>query len=142
MKFGEFAMNDVFITEPITVRKEEMIEYAKKYDPQYLHLDEDAAKEGPFGSLIASGFFTMNVVWAEFIHMNILGREVLGGLGAEDIKWLKPVKPDDKLVGEYKVMDKRLLSDQQRGIVSFNTNIKNQDHVQVMTFTFDVLMAV
>lgn len=141
MKFSKFNLDDCFITDPILVKREDMLDYAEKYDPQYFHVDETAADRGPFGVLIASGFFTMSIVWAKFIRMNILGKECLGGLGADDITWIKPVVENDRLIGEYKVVDKRMLADKERGVLKFSTTIKNQEHVTVMTFEFTVLIA-
>ncbi|GAB4074487.1 MaoC family dehydratase [Barrientosiimonas marina] len=142
LKFAAFNLNDQFTTNQITVRKEDMVDYAKKYDPQYLHLDEERAKAGPFGALIASGFYTMNVVWAEFIRMDVLGKECLGGLSADHIKWVKPVMANDRLMGVYTVIDKQLLSDHTRGVLTMQTRITNQHNAEVLSFTFKVLVDV
>ncbi|MFC4024049.1 MaoC/PaaZ C-terminal domain-containing protein [Oceanobacillus longus] len=142
MKFDEFTIGDIYKTNEVITDKNDMMEYAEKYDPQYFHLDEEAAKESPFGSLIASGFYSMNAVWANFIRMDVLGRDCLGGLGIDEIKWKVPVRPNDTLVGEYTITDKRLLSDKQRGIVSLGVSIKNQEKQEVLTVKTKILLAV
>ncbi|RLL46847.1 acyl dehydratase [Oceanobacillus piezotolerans] len=142
MKFAEFAVGDSFSTNPVIADKKDMIEYAEKYDPQYFHIDENAAKDGPFGSLIASGFYSMNAVWADFIRMDILGKDCLGGLGIDEIRWTVPVRPEDTLIGEYTISDKRLLSDKKRGILSFGVSVKNQEKKEVLTVKTKILISV
>lgn len=142
MKFSEFKIGDIYKTNEVVADKKDMIEYAEKYDPQYFHVDEEAAKDGPFGSLIASGFYSMNAVWADFIRMDVLGKDCLGGLGIDEIKWKVPVRPNDTLIGEYTITDKRILSDKQRGIVSLGVSIKNQEKQEVLTVKTKILIAV
>lgn len=125
MKFNAFNVGDDFTTPKVTLTKQAIIEFAKQYDPQYFHTDEALAKESPYGSLIASGFQTLSVVWAEWIKMDILGKECLGGVGAE-LSWSKPVRPDDELVGEFTVHDKKESTDGKRGLIVFKINIYNQ----------------
>ncbi len=125
MKFNAFNVGDDFTTPKVTLTKQAIIEFAKQYDPQYFHTDEALAKESPYGSLIASGFQTLSVVWAEWIKMDILGKECLGGVGAE-LNWSKPVRPGDELVGEFTVHDKKESTDGKRGLIVFKINIYNQ----------------
>lgn len=131
MKFNEFNVGDYFITPKVTLTQQAIIEFAKQYDPQYFHTDESLAKESPFGSLIASGFQTLSVVWAEWIKMDILGEDCLGGVGAE-LNWSKPVRPDDELIGEFTVHGKKASSDGKRGLIIFKINIYNQTKEAVL----------
>ncbi|MGJ9457800.1 MaoC/PaaZ C-terminal domain-containing protein [Oceanobacillus sp. CF4.6] len=142
MKFNEFTKGDIFTTSEVIVDKGDMVEYAKKYDPQYFHVDEVEAKESPYESLIASGFYSINIVWANFIHMNILGRDCLGGLGIDNIRWKLPVKPNHRLVGEYTIVNKRILSDNNRGILDVEARIRNQDGQEAITFQTKILIKV
>jgi acyl dehydratase len=88
------------------VTREEIIEYARQFDPQPFHVDEAAAKASMFGGLIASGWHT----GAMFIRMindhAIPGAATTGALGFDDLKWLKPVRPGDVLSVETRVIDK------------------------------------
>ena len=81
----------------ITVDRDEVIEFAGKYDPQPFHLDEEAAAKSMFGKLSASGWHTcamaMGVMVRGFLHES----SSLGSPGLEQIKWLKPVFPGDTL---------------------------------------------
>ncbi|MDC3411877.1 MaoC family dehydratase N-terminal domain-containing protein [Aquibacillus sp. 3ASR75-11] len=142
MKFHKLSIGDAFTTQKVTLTKEDILSYAEKYDPQYFHVDEIAAAASPFGSLIASGFQTLSVVWAEFIKMDVLGKDCLGGLGAKEIKWRAPVKPGDQLSGTYAIENKQELSDGKRGIVTFGISIRNQEEKEVLSGKTDILISV
>ncbi|GAB3053107.1 MaoC/PaaZ C-terminal domain-containing protein [Virgibacillus ainsalahensis] len=133
MKYNEFEVDDTFFTNEVTLTKEEIKEFAEKYDPQYLHMDEESAKQSRYGSLIASGFQTLAVIWGEFIRMDILGEDCLGGLGAERIRWKAPVFPNDRLSGEFTIQNKKETSDKTRGILSLEITIRNQHGQTVLT---------
>jgi len=131
MKFSEFNVGDTFTTQKVTLTKQDIIDFANQYDPQYFHINESAANKSPYGSIIASGFQTLSVVWAEWIKMDILGTDCLGGIGAE-IKWTKPVKPNDQLYGKFTVIEKKASSDNLRGLVTFEIIISNQKQEVVL----------
>lgn len=133
MKYDAFSIGQAFFTEPVTVTREDIEEFGTKYDPQYFHVNERAAEEGPFGSLIASGFHTLAVVWSEWIKMDILGTDCLGGIGADQIRWKKPVRPDDQLSGRFTVVAKKKVSDGKRGVLKVEIVIKNQKEEEVLT---------
>ncbi|MGP4105815.1 MaoC/PaaZ C-terminal domain-containing protein [Virgibacillus sp. L01] len=141
MKFGDISIGDVYSTNPVTVTKESILEFGQKYDPQYFHTDEAAAKESLYGSLIASGFQTLAVVWAEWIEMDILGRDCVGGAGA-DMQFKAPVIPNDQLKGQFKVGNKRMLSDEKRGILTIEVIIYNQEEEEVLSAQTNVFVLV
>ncbi|WP_286886257.1 MaoC/PaaZ C-terminal domain-containing protein [Aneurinibacillus sp. UBA3580] len=68
MYFEEFYTGQRFTLEPITITAEEIDEFARKYDPQPIHIDREFAEQGPFGGIIASGFHTAGVVWRQWIE--------------------------------------------------------------------------
>lgn len=142
MKFDEFLIGQEFLPKAVTITKEDIIEFGTKYDPQYFHIDEHAAEEGPFGSLIASGFHTLAVVWAEWIKMDILGRDCLGGIGADQIRWKKPVHANDHLSGRFTVAGKKKTSDGKKGFVTLEINITNQQEEEVLTCSSTVYILV
>lgn len=142
MKFDTFSIGDDFSTNPVTVTKEDILEFGYKYDPQYFHVDEQAAKKGPFGSLIASGFYTLAVVWSEWIRLDILGKDCLGGVGADKIRWKKPVRADDKLSGKFTIVDKKKASDGKRGVLTIEVAIRNQRDEEVLTCNTNVYISV
>lgn len=88
------------------VTREEIIEYARQFDPQPFHMDEAAAKASMFGGLIASGWHTGAMLIRMINDHAIPGAATTGALGFDDLKWLKPVRPGDVLSVETRVIDK------------------------------------
>ncbi|MDR7103198.1 MaoC family dehydratase [Croceicoccus sp. BE223] len=90
------------------ITREEIIEFASRYDPQAFHLDDDAAKEGPFGALAASGWMTAAVTMNMLVE-GWIGHEgtSLGGAGVRELNWLRPVWPGDVLSVRAVVLEKR-----------------------------------
>ncbi|WP_106497921.1 MaoC/PaaZ C-terminal domain-containing protein [Lentibacillus sp. Marseille-P4043] len=142
MKFDTFSLGEQFFTNPITVTEEDIIDFANKYDPQYFHVDRNAAEESPYGSLIASGFHTLAVVWSEWIKMDILGRDCLGGVGADEIRWRKPVLANDQLSGQFTIADKKKSANGKRGLLTIDVVIRNQKDEEVLTCNTNVYVAV
>ncbi|RPF51044.1 MaoC/PaaZ C-terminal domain-containing protein [Aquisalibacillus elongatus] len=132
MRLKEFEQGQTFWTEPVMVTKKSIIDFAEEHDPQYFHVDEEAAQTGPFGGLIASGFHTLSIVWKEFIKLNILGHDCLGGMGMNQIVWHSPVYPGDQLRGEFTV-DRTKPLDQVKGILNLSIRVFNQEDQEVMS---------
>jgi acyl dehydratase len=102
-----------------TFTREEIIEFAEKFDPQPFHVDDDAAVESPFGGLIASGWHTCSVMMGMLVRNTIAGSTSMGSPGIDEIRWLKPVRVGDTLTMMNSVLDKRVsASKPDRGMVS------------------------
>lgn len=97
MRFSEYVIGQHYETTSLALSKRDIIEFATIYDPQYMHLDEEKAKQGRFGSLIASGMQTMNISFKLWIEVGVYGEHVVAGTGMNNIQFLKPVFPDDEL---------------------------------------------
>ena len=118
------------------VTREEVIEFASKYDPQPFHLDDDAAAANPiFGRLAASGWHSCGMVMRMLIdHWTQDGYFSLGGTGVDELRWIRPVYPGDILSVEAEVLSKSApRSKPELGFVDFRLAIRNQDDVMVMT---------
>lgn len=116
------------------VTREEIIEYARQFDPQPFHLDEEAARASMFGGLIASGWHT----GAMFIRMvcdsMVPTAATSGSMGFDDLKWLKPVRPGDVLSIESVVREKvESRSRPDRGTVKIESRVNNQRGEVVMS---------
>ncbi len=123
------------------VTREEVLEFAGKYDPQPFHLDDDAAAATHFGRIAASGWHTAAMVMA-VIARNVVakGQAGLGSPGIDELRWLKPVYPGDTLHVRGTIIDKReSRSKPDIGIFRTKTTVTNQDDVPVMTFISNVL---
>src|SRR5690606_27178970 len=92
---------------PVTVSKDDMIGFAREFDPQPFHVDEVAAKESFVGTLIASGWHTCSLNMKLFAEGILLDSTGMGAPGVEELKWLLPVRPGDTLRTRAIVTDRR-----------------------------------
>ena len=124
------------------VTREEVLEFARKYDPQPFHLSDEAAAKTHFGRLSASGWhtcaMTMGVISRRVVEH---GQAGLGSPGIDELRWLKPVYPGDMLHVRGKILDKReSRSRPEMGSFRTQTTVTNQDGVPVLTFISIVLI--
>jgi len=124
------------------VSREEVIEFARKYDPQPFHLSDEAAAKTHFGRLAASGWhtcaMTMAVIARKVVEQEQAG---LGSPGVDDLRWLKPVFPGDTLHVRSTIVDKTpSRSKPEIGSFRSETLVTNQDDVPVLRFTSIVLI--
>ena len=126
------------------VTREEVIEFASKYDPQPFHLDDEAAAKTHFGKLSASGWHTCAMVMRMLIDSNSeVKRASLGSPGIDNLRWKRPVYPGDTLSCESEVLEKRRSrSRPEMGIFKTHVRVKNQDGVEVMEMVSNGLLAV
>jgi len=122
------------------VTAEEIIEYARQFDPQPFHVDEEAAARSMFGGLIASGWHTGAMFMRMICEHAVPGAATTGALGFDDLKWLKPVRPGDVLSVETRIKEKIDRPSRHRvGTVKIESRVLNQRDEAVMTLTSLVL---
>jgi acyl dehydratase len=117
------------------VTREEVIEFASKYDPQPFHLDDEAAAQTYFGRLSASGWHTGSMAMRMIVeNMKANQQAGLGSPGIDELRWLKPVYPGDVLRVETELKSKRR-SQSRPEMGSFQSEVRvyNQDDVMVMS---------
>ena len=124
------------------VTRQEVLEFARKYDPQPFHLSDEAAAKTHFGRLAASGWHTAAMTMA-VIARRVVDQDQasLGSPGIDDLRWLKPVYPGDTLHVHGRIVEKTP-SRSRPDIGSFRseTTVTNQDGVPVMRFPSIVLI--
>jgi acyl dehydratase len=126
------------------VTREEVIEFASKYDPQPFHLDDEAAAQTYFGRLSASGWHTCAMTMRMLVENMKVNRQAgLGSPGVDEIRWLKPVYPGDTLRVEGEILSKRQ-SQSKPEIGSFQgrNTVFNQHDEAVMTMVSTGLIRV
>ncbi len=102
-----------------TFTREEIVEFATRYDPQPFHVDEIAAHASPYCGLIASGWHTCSVLMSIFVRKTLEGSTSMGSPGVDELRWLKPVRPGDTIHLFTCVLDKRVLGSRpDRGIAT------------------------
>ena len=140
--FEDFNIGDVFESPGVTLTESSIIEFALKYDPQRFHTHVEAAKQSPYGGLIASGFHTLCVGFRMFAQLGVIAESSLGSPGIEDLRWLKPVRPGDTLHTRVTIQDAReSKSRPDRGILTEFYEVFNQNGEAVMTYRSPILVA-
>jgi acyl dehydratase len=126
------------------VTKDEVIEFASKYDPQPFHLDEEAAAKTHFGRLSASGWHSAAMMMRMMVdQMNANKQAGLGSPGVDNLRWLKPVYPGDTLRCEHVTLEKRRSESRpEMGIMKGKITVFNQHDEKVMTMESTGLISV
>jgi acyl dehydratase len=118
------------------VSEEEIIEFGTRYDPQPFHVDRETAAQSPFRGLIASGWHTCAMMMRMVVEFSMSKDSVMGSPGVDEIRWLKPVRPGDRLsIRQTVVSTERSKSKPDRGVVKFRTEVLNQVKEIVMHAT-------
>jgi acyl dehydratase len=127
--FEDFAAGQVFKPSGrVLVEKDEIIAFAKKFDPQPFHLDEEAARQSIFGTLVASGWHTAALTMSLIARSEHRAAGGTIGLGFESLRWPIPVLPGDELRIESEVLETRpSKSRPDRGLLKMRTRTFNQN---------------
>lgn len=130
----DFTVGQVFTYPPRTVSEDEIIAFARDYDPQPFHLDKEAAKQSLFGGLCASGWHTAGMMMRMLVD-NMIGKYAsMGSPGVDQLRWVKPVFPGDTLQLSGEVLEVRpSQSKPDRGVITSRYEMKNQKGEVVLT---------
>ncbi|HYA47507.1 MAG TPA: MaoC family dehydratase [Burkholderiales bacterium] len=113
---------------------ESIMEFARRYDPQPFHVDEQAARQSAYGGLIASGWHTVSLAMRMICDAYLLDAASLGSPGVNEVRWLKPVRPGDAIRLRMTVLEaKPSRSKPDRGTVLHRWEVFNQKDETVMT---------
>jgi acyl dehydratase len=130
----DFKVGEVSEMGRRLVDKDEVVAFARQFDPQPFHVDEAAAKASMFGGLIASGWHTVSMVMRMMCDNYLLDSASLGSPGVDHVKWLKPVRPGDTIRAMRTVLEsRRSASRPEVGIVKTLWQVFNQNDELVMT---------
>ena len=132
--FEDFVPGEVSEFGPIAIDEADVVAFARRYDPQPVHIDADAAARGPFGGLIASGWHTASLVMRILVEHYLARGAALASPGVDELRWLQPVRPGDMLRVRVTVLEaRRSRSKPDRGLVRTRIEALNQDSAVVMT---------
>ena len=132
--FEDYVEGNVHRFGGITVEADEMVAFAKRFDPQTFHSDPEAAKLTPFGGLIASGWHTCGLMMRLYVEHYLTHVASLASPGLDELRWLKPVRAGDVLsvrVAVLKAVPSKSKPD--RGVVTSFVEVFNQADEAVMT---------
>ena len=136
---AKYYWEDLFVGKvielgPREVSREEIIEFARRYDPQPFHTDEAAAKNSIYGGLIASGWHTCAMMMRMVYDGLLVHAASLGSPGVDAVRWLKPVRPGDMLRARMTIVESRPSSSKpDRGVIKAKWEVSNQKDELVMT---------
>jgi len=132
--FEDYIEGDVHSFGSIAVEADEIVSFARRFDPQDFHIDPVAAKRTPFGGLIASGWHTAGLMMRLYVEHYLTHVASLASPGLDELRWHKPVRPGDRLsvrVSVLKAAPSRSKPD--RGVVTSFIEVLNQADEIVMT---------
>lgn len=134
--FEDYAPGSVYEFGYSTLSETEIVDFARRYDPQSIHTDAAGSTAGPFGGLIASGVHTIAVCMRLYVDHYISHVASLASPGLDEIRWPHPVRPGDRLRIRVAVAEARTSrSRPDRGLVHSAVEALNQDAVVVLSFT-------
>jgi acyl dehydratase len=132
--FEDYVPGSVYEYGSITLSEQEIIEFARRFDPQFIHTDPRAAAAGPFGGLIASGWHTAAIMMRLFVDHYLSHVASMASPGIDELRWARPVRPGDTLSIRVSVMEaNRSRSKPDRGMVRSQVEVLNQDREVVMS---------
>ena len=132
--FDDYVTGAVYEFGEVTVTEEEILEFARRFDPQPIHTDLAYAAGGPFQGLIASGWHTSGIFMRLFADHYLSKVASLASPGVDELRWPHPVRPDDRLRLRVRVLETRpSRSKPDRGIVRTRAQLLNQEDQIVLS---------
>ena len=132
--FDDLKVGMHFKGGEVTVSKDDILRFAREYDPQPFHLDDEAAKKTMLGGLAASGWHTAAIAMRLAAECKPFGPHPLLGAGVDDLRWLKPVRPGDTLRLEGEVVELAPSRSKPQGVARVRWTLYDQHGEAVYTF--------
>ncbi|HUB14441.1 MAG TPA: MaoC family dehydratase [Acetobacteraceae bacterium] len=131
--FEDYPVGAVFDLGSVSLSEDEILGFARRYDPQTMHTDPAWAAEGPFGGLIASGWHTVAALMPLIVH-NFLPHGGLVSPGIDELRWLLPVRPNEVLHARGTIVEaRRSRSRPDRGLIRSFVELLNEAGEPVLT---------
>ena len=116
--FEDIQVGQVFEAGPYTVSRDEIIDFARRFDPNPFHLDDAAAAAAGLPSVIASGFHTLSLSFRLFFDLHLWDEAIMPSPGMDNVRWLKPLCPGDTIGIRASVIETTLSrSKPDRGVI-------------------------
>lgn len=131
----DFSVGDRFVTAEATLSREECIAFARAYDPQPFHLDDEAAARSIFKRLSASAWLTLGVAMRLVVQSGFLKETGILGVAMDEMRFLAPVYPGDSLHVESEILElTQPASGKRFGRMRIRQRVMNQDGVCVVSY--------
>lgn len=138
MYLEDYTIGMEWKTEPVTIGREELVDFTMKYDPHPIHFDDEYAKHTRFKEIIAPGALTYLVVWSPFMKLNPFGDELVAGKSTK-MEWHLPVYAEDQLTGRFWVSKKEPFG-RGKGLLEIQIEIHNQEGKRVLSGFTEAVM--
>jgi len=132
MKFADLQTGQTFESSARLITEAEIIDFARRYDPQPFHVDPASAAAQRWGGLIASGWMTCSVAMALGVPLLMTNSDAMGSPGVESVEWPQPVRPGDQLRLHVEVLETRLSRTGRVGVVKWRWQMRNQTDTVVL----------
>ncbi|RXF73535.1 MaoC family dehydratase [Hansschlegelia zhihuaiae] len=133
LAFEDFRPGDVAEYGDLVVDRADMLDFAREFDPQPMHVSEEAARGSMLGELIASGWYTAALLMRMNCDEFLLDARSLGSPGVDSLEWRAPVRAGDRLTVRREVLSARRVPGRpEAGLVKFRFDVVNQDGAVVM----------
>ena len=130
----DFREGEIWRSGSVVIGEEEMLAYARANDPQPIHVDPEAARNGPFGGIIASGWQIAALSLQLFLREGGHGDLPIVGIGVDELRWRQVVRPGDTLRTTREIVEvRRSESKPDRGVIRTRVTVLNQHDETVMT---------
>jgi len=134
--FEDYQPGAVYEYGYITVTEEEILEFARAFDPQPIHVDPEFAARGPFGGLIASGWHTASLAMRLIVSHYLSRVASLASPGIDELRWPAPLRPGDTIRARLEIVEaRRSRSKPDRGLVRTQAELITQNGDTVLTLT-------
>ena len=130
----DFEPGRTYASPTHTISEEEALGFARRYDPQYFHLDPIAARDSVFGGVVIGGFQTAALAWALVQRTGMFEKSAMAGIGVDELRWHKPVRPGETLRCLFSLLDARASrTHDDRGVARFRYEVRNQRNEIVLS---------
>ncbi|MBR2463776.1 MAG: MaoC family dehydratase N-terminal domain-containing protein [Spirochaetaceae bacterium] len=138
MYLEDYTIGMEWKTEPVTIGREELVDFTMRYDPHPIHFDDEYAKTTRFKEIIAPGALTYLVVWSPFMKLNPFGDELVAGKSTK-MEWHLPVYAGERLSGRFWVSKVEPLG-RGKGLLEIQIEIHNQEGKRVLSGFTEAVM--
>jgi acyl dehydratase len=136
----DFAEGQVFELGEDTIREQEILEFARRFDAQPFHTDPEVAKKSMYGGLIASGWHTASFFMGLLVRGLLHDVASMGAGGIDELRWLKPVRPGDRLRARLTIVGTRPMKHPGRGLVTCVGEMFNQEDERVLLVRWSAMI--
>lgn len=141
LHWEDFAPGRVFEHGDLLVTREDIVAFASEFDPQPMHLDEEAARRSMLGGLAASGWHGCSMFMRLLAEAFVLRSASMGAPGVDEVKWLAPIRPGDRLTLRIEVTGTRPSNSRpDTGFVRITAALRNRSGAEVMTLKSSIMI--